>query len=83
MASDNRINQLRRLQTTILRCGGDGIRPQQGVDAAFRNNMGLQAERVGLQSNVQRDFTLRADLFEMIAPTARAAKQHERKLVQR
>ena len=82
VASYDWINQLRRLQTTLLRCGGDSIGSQQGVDASFRDDMRLQAERIGLQSNVQRNATLGADLFEVIAPTARATKQHERQIVQ-
>jgi Dihydrodipicolinate synthetase family len=36
MARYDRINQLRRLQAEILRCGGDSIGSQQGVDASLR-----------------------------------------------
>ena len=32
--------------------------------------------------NVERNLALGADLFEVIAPAARAAEQHERQIVQ-
>jgi hypothetical protein len=35
---------------------GDGIGSEQGVDTAFRDNMGLQTERVRFQRDVQRNI---------------------------
>ena len=83
VASHDRIDQLGRLQTAILRCGGDRVGSQQGVDASFGDDVRLQAERVGLQGNVEQNPTLRTDLLQVIAPTAPAAEQHERQIVQR
>jgi len=83
VARYDRVHQLRRLQAAILRCSGNRIGSQQGVDPTFGDDVRLQAERVGLQGNIQRDLTFGADLFELIAPTVQAAKQHERQVVQR
>jgi len=41
MARYNWVDQLRRLQTAILRYRGDGIGSRQGVDASFRDDMRL------------------------------------------
>ena len=75
-------DQLRRLQATFPRCGRDGVRSQQCVDATLGDDMRLQAQRVRFQDNIERNTLLRTDRFQLIAPAVWAAEKYERPIVQ-
>ena len=75
---DHRLDQLRRLQAVVLRGGCNRVGAEQRVDATCGDNVCLQAQRIGLQRDGERNLALGADLLEVIAPAARAAKQYER-----